>query len=253
MVVEFRANTNLVNKRLAEESHKGTSFDPEKRAVQEIEGYGQYVNEVYDNLKKYAKTEAQKEFLNSEMDRFQHGFAVKYNDQLAAKGRTFSSFITGGSNFPIRRAEKANVAEHKRYEEMIEYRDKAQAAILRELKKMAISEAGGEIEVLKQKIEKSEKVQETMKLANAILRKRIPDEAKIQEIIKTTGLSETTVRKILVPDYMGRIGFPAFELTNNNANIRRMKERITELEMKEATPSGDNRYQGGLLNIVRIS
>jgi hypothetical protein len=37
MIGEFRANLNLVNKRLAEDSHKGTSFDPEKRAVQEIE------------------------------------------------------------------------------------------------------------------------------------------------------------------------------------------------------------------------
>lgn len=143
MVEEFRANLNLVNKRLAEESHKGTSFDPEKRAVQEIEGFGQYVNEVYNNLKKYAKTEAQQEFLNSEMNRFQSGFAAKYNDHLAAEGRTISSFITGGSNFPVSRAQKANVSEHKRYEDMIEYRDKAQAAILRELKKMGIEEAGG--------------------------------------------------------------------------------------------------------------
>ncbi|MDP2106755.1 MAG: hypothetical protein Q8J76_12230, partial [Desulfobulbaceae bacterium] len=147
MTEEFKANPNLVNKRLAEDSHKGTSFDPEKRAISEIEGFGQYVQEVYDGLLKAARSPEQKVFLDTEIKRFQDSFAKKYNDLLAKKGSCISTFITGGSNFPVRRAEKANDAEHNAYEEMIEFRDRAQAAILRELKKMDIAEHGGELEV----------------------------------------------------------------------------------------------------------
>lgn len=247
MVEEFRANLNLVNKRLAEESHKGTSFDPEKRAIQEIEGFGQYVNGVYDSLKKYAKTEAQKEYLNSEMERFQRGFAAKYNERLAAEGRTISSFITGGSKFPVRRAEKANIAEQKRYEEMTEYRDKAQAAILRELKKMAVEEAGGEIEVLKKKIADAERNHEFMVKANVIVRKKIPDDQKVKEIMALGTISETTAREILKPDVMGRVGFAAYQLSNDTANIHRMKERLIELGKKEATTTSEIAFTGGTI------
>ncbi len=248
MVEEFRANTNLVNKQLAERSHMGTSWDPEKRAVQEIEGFGQYVNEVYDNLKKYAKTEKQKEFLNSEMERFQVGFSAKYNARLAAKGRTISSFITGPSNFPVRRAQKANVAEQNRYEEMIAYRDKAQAAILRELKKMSVEEAGGEIAVIKQKLADAERNHEFIVKANVIVRKKIPDDQKVKEIMALGNISEEKVREILKPDFMGRVGFAAYVLSNDTANIARMKDRIKELEKKEATPSGDIPFEGGTIH-----
>lgn len=180
----FIPDKTKVNKELADRSHMGTSWDPEKRAEQEIEGFGQYVQEVYNNLKGHATTEAQKAFLNDEIKGFQDRFASKYNDLLAAKGRTMSTFITGGSNFNVRRADKANDAEYKKYTDMIEFRDRAQAAIHRELKKMAIEEQGGELEVIKKKIADAERNHEFMVKANAIIRKKISDEEKKQEILK---------------------------------------------------------------------
>jgi len=44
------------------------------------------------------------------------------------------------------------------------------------------------------------------------------------------GLSETTAKELFQPDYMGRVGFASFELSNNNANIRRMKTRLQSIE-----------------------
>lgn len=246
--IEFRANPNLINTELAMRSHSGTSFSPEKRGEQEISEFASYVQEVYEHLKKHAKTDTQREYLLTEMARFQSTFADKYNTKLSSQGSCMSTMIAGPSNFPVSRAQKACSAADKRYEELIEFRDRAEAAILRELKKMAVEEAGGEIEVLKKKVEQAEKLQEAMKLSNSILRKKIPDEAKMQEIIKATGFQEATVRKMFIPDYMGRTGFPAFELQNNNANIRRMKERVLELEKKEATPSADIAFEGGTIH-----
>jgi len=244
-VSNFVPDTTKVSPELAARSHMGTSWHLEERAQQEIEGFGGYVQGVYDTLKKYAKTEAQQAFLDTEIKRFQDSFANKYNDLLASKGRTMSTFITGGSGFNVRRAEKANAAEHSKYTEMIEFKDRAQAAILRELKKMAVEEAGGELEVLKKKIADAIRNHEFMVKTNAIVRKKISDEQKIKEIQALAPISEITVRKILIPDYMGRIGFPAYALSNDTANIHRMEERVKELERKEATPSADIEFEGG--------
>ncbi len=208
---EFQPNPALINKELADRSHNGTSWDPETRARQEIEGFGAEVQAVYDEVSRYAKTEAQKAILIQEMARFQAGYAEKYNAKLAAHGRCISTFITGTSNFPTSSAQKANNSYENRVSEMLEFKQRATSAIIRELKKLAIDEAGGELEVMKQKIRDAEKLQEDMKQAN-----------------KHTATS-----------------FPGFALQNNGANIRRMKERLIELETKEATPSSTLTFVGG--------
>src|SRR5258708_2601325 len=41
---------------------------------------------------------------------------------------------------------------------------------------------------------------------------------------------ERVVEQLFTPDYAGRLGFPGYELTNNGANIRRIKARIAALE-----------------------
>lgn len=245
---EFRADPNLINKNLAMRSHSGTSWDPEKRGIQEIAAFVSYVQEIYERLKKHAKTDQQKEYLLKEMERFQSSFAGKYNAKLSAQGGCLSTMIAGPSNFPVRRAEKACSAADKRYEEMIEFKDRAEAAILRELKKMGVEEAGGELEVLKKKIADAERNHEFMVKTNVIVRKKIPDDQKIREIMALGKISEATVREILKPDYMGRIGFPAYALSNDTANIHRMKERLKELEKREVTPTAEITFPGGYIS-----
>ena len=50
---------------------------------------------------------------------------------------------------------------------------------------------------------------------------------------------------MFVPDDMGNIGFPGWQLQNNSANIRRMKKRLIELQTKEATPSSETTFTSG--------
>lgn len=248
---EFRANPNLINRELAMRSHSGTSFSPEKRGEQEIEGFVAYVQEVYDRLSKHAKTDRQKEYLLTEMARFQSTFAGKYNAKLSAQGSCMSTMIAGPSKFPTGRAQKACSAADKRYEELIEFRDRAEAAILRELKKMGVEEAGGEVAVLRNKIADAEKLQEMMVEANKIIRKKaepgIGGVSKQKQLVNL-GFTEQQAAEALKPDFAGRLGFPSYALQNNSANIRRMKERIAELEKKETTPSGDIVFAGGTIH-----
>ena len=74
-----------------------------------------------------------------------------------------------------------------------------------------------------------------MKRANKIVRsKKLSKEQKIKELEKIEGLSKKSIDSLFVPDFMGRIGFPSFELKNNGANIRRLKERLEKLNIQRS-------------------
>lgn len=80
------------------------------------------------------------------------------------------------------------------------------------------------IALLREKIKKLTKKQEIMKKANKALKK------KDDTALAMLGFSEKSITALKTPDYAGRIGFPAYELTNNNANISRLKKRLAGLE-----------------------
>lgn len=236
-VPEFRASSAGIDRSLAARSHAFSSYVPEVRARQEIEGFQASVQDTYERLKRYAKTPAQQELLNAEMERFQAGLASKENAVLAAKGRTASSMITGASNFPTARNRRALETEQRRYEELKAFEERAEKAIKRELKKLAIEEQGGELQALKNKIEAAKDKQEKFKQINRIIRKKLPADETVKMLIDSMNLSEATARKLITGDTKWDIGVPQYELTNNLANIRRMEQRVKELESKEATPT----------------
>lgn len=53
-------------------------------------------------------------------------------------------------------------------------------------------------------------------------------------LAELAGITEAQALKLLTPDYMGRIGFHSWQLTNNNANIHRLKERIASVTALQA-------------------
>lgn len=75
--------------------------------------------------------------------------------------------------------------------------------------------------------------QELMKAINAVVRRKISDDAKI-EAIRALGMGETTARKLLIPDFAGRLGIPAYELQNNLAEIKRLEGRLAAEREKAA-------------------
>lgn len=83
---------------------------------------------------------------------------------------------------------------------------------------------------LKQRIAGLEKNHETMKAANKIIKNaKMTTEQKVLEFEKI-GLSASHLSKLSQPDFCGRIGFASFSLTNNSANIARLKDRLKHLE-----------------------
>jgi len=83
------------------------------------------------------------------------------------------------------------------------------------------------ISLLEEKIKKLTDKQEKFKLTNKLIKKN--DKVGL----KNMGLSDQTIEELFKPDFCGRVGIPAFELTNNNANIKRLKDRLKLLKEKE--------------------
>ena len=80
--------------------------------------------------------------------------------------------------------------------------------------------------------------QEKMKAANKLIRKQ--DRAGLAAM----GYSEREITSLFTPDFCGRIGYPGYELTNNNANIRRLKARSKELEQASELETEEFVYEG---------
>jgi hypothetical protein len=95
---------------------------------------------------------------------------------------------------------------------------------------------------LQEKIDKAQKLQETMRAANKIYRKGNTPE-NITALV-ALGLSESSAIAGFIPDFCGRIGFADYQLTNNNANICRMKKRIEYLNRSNAKPTAEIEENG---------
>lgn len=84
------------------------------------------------------------------------------------------------------------------------------------------------VQKLQAELEKLERLQDTMKKANALVRKQD------REGLAALGFSEARIAQLFTPDFCGRLGFPDYAVTNNSANIRRIKQRIEALQAAPA-------------------
>jgi len=111
-------NTSLSDlNSLAIRAYSGTSFSPEKRGAAIILESESELKSDLDNM-----PEEEKELYIS-------NYKKHLSAWLSAKSNCISTMIAGGSNFPVRRAEKANKSEHNRLTDFIEWREKALTAI----------------------------------------------------------------------------------------------------------------------------
>lgn len=98
---------------------------------------------------------------------------------------------------------------------------------------------------LREKLVGLEKLQETMKAANKIIKRKTgAHEVKIAEL-EALGIKDPA--RLFEPDFCGRIGFPDYAITNNGAEIRRCKKRIEE--MVELSERYDCEYMIGEIRV----
>lgn len=175
-----------------------------------------------------------------EAERFARRHVELTRDWWSAESRCMSWFIVGPANFPTDRNRKRQDSADRRYQETTDHIAAARKAVERQAFPHGMP--GGAIrgsnpdapDLLRREIEARERRQEAMKAANAAIRatKSADPEAAVQAIVDTTGWSHAVARKVAAPDVMGIRGFASFSLTNNNAEIKRLKIRLANIEAK---------------------
>jgi hypothetical protein len=121
-------------------------------------------------------------------------------------------------------------------------RERAAAA---EKNKAISSDDPDAAEKIRAKLATLEKLQEIMKAANKVVKsKKLDRVVKIKKLAEITGRDEVRAATLLDPDFCGRVGFPAYALQNNNANINRLKKRLQTVEHLQDRQSGERVYKG---------
>lgn len=247
----------------ARRAHYWTSFDPEKRAEQEQMRYFNTLKEVYD---KYFKIASEKQMLDkfkSLFEKYHAGMLSRKLDELSAKSRTASTMITGGSNFNVRKNEKALNAHRAKEEELFNFHEKYLGYfndMLFPEEKPIKSGKSNTLERLKDKLKALEESHEKAVKANAEIRKLKKLNlsfnetiTKIEEYLLNNGFTSKEVESITsVSKRHENLNWVGFHTTNSSAEIRRIKQRI-ELEeklKKTAEVKGDSEkyhFDGGYI------
>lgn len=90
------------------------------------------------------------------------------------------------------------------------------------------------IDKLREKLAGLEQAQATMKEANKICKsKKMTAEEKIAALGELGIKPDQAGRLVTGENNYGRPGFPSYSLSNNNANIRRIQDRIKQLEQRD--------------------
>ena len=143
-----------ISQKEAERSFNGTSHSPERRGLRVRQDYVTDLNKILDDLSKGAKTEEQKILIRDEFAKFKETYTQKQKELLSSHSNITSSFIAGGSNFPVRRMEKINRAYDNKYQAYREWESRAISAIQKRLGNLKVEEAGGELAITKKQLEK---------------------------------------------------------------------------------------------------
>lgn len=192
--------------------------------------YRRYVDRAYNLADRVAKERpAQAERLYSMAGRYSRRMAEYFNRDSKIGCMCPSILISGGGNFPVKKKERQVQAwdtNHQFYQETQKILSKIESVLYgKDVIKSGDQDA---IERLEEKLMSLKETQERMKAANKAI--RLKDTEKGNEELMNMGYSDEQIQELRTPDYMGRVGFPAYALQNNNANIHRVEERLKSLK-----------------------
>ena len=175
-------------------------------------------------------------------ERYSKKMAEYYNKDSSIGMMCPSVLISGAGNFPVKKKERQVAAferNHQFYEEVQKILGKIENIIYgREIIKSNDERA---IEKLEEKLEDMKNLQEQMKAVNKAIRLKAVESGN--DLLREMGYSEENIKKLREPDFCGRIGYPDYELSNNNANIHRVEGRIKSLKTVKEKGSSEQEYK----------
>ena len=181
------------------------------------------------------------EKIDSLLDTYARKLAANMNKGFEIDARVPSILIAGGSNFPVRKKEKQNAARDTNYREWQDIQ-----GLLDKIRSTGMGGISADDPQAVQKLEKKlaglEKAQETMKAVNAYYRKH-------KTLDGCPHLSAESIEKMKADMasqwHIGDKPYPTWALSNNSAEIRRVKDRIKSLSQQREIGYVGWEFEGG--------
>lgn len=175
------------------------------------------------------------------LDVYARKLAENMNKSFEIESRVPSVLIAGASNFPVRKKEKQNAARDKNLEEWNHIN-----GLLDKIKSTGMGGISADdpnaIQRLESKLHNQQKLQDRMKAINAYYRKN-------KTLDGCPNLSAADIEQLKADMSRGfRIEdkpFPTWALSNNNAEIRRLKQRIEDIKRHQNTEYKGWKFDGG--------
>lgn len=193
--------------------------------------YRQYVDEAVQlaERQKARVDPMYHEKIDSLLDTYARKLAANMNKGYEIDARVPSILIAGGSNFPTRKKEKQNAARDTNYREWQEIQ-----GLLDKIRSTGMGGISADDPNAARKLEKKlaglEKSQETMKAVNAYYRKHKTLDGCPH--LSPEGIEKMKAEMSSSWHYEDK-PYPTWALSNNNAEIRRVKERIKSLSRQK--------------------
>lgn len=210
--------------------------------------YRSAVDKAYDIADKVAEKkpeEAERAYRLAE--RYSKKMSEYYNKESSIGMMCPSVMISGAGNFPVKKKERQVVAwqrNHEFYQYVQGILEKIENILYG--KEIIKSDDERAIEKLEEKLEDLKGTQERMKAANKAI--RMKDTEAGDDALREMGYSEEAIKQLREPDFCGRLGYPGYLLTNNNANIHRVEERLNRL--KAVKEKGSSEQEFGTFKVV---
>lgn len=185
--------------------------------------------------------------IDSLLDAYARKLAENMNRGYEIDARVPSILVAGGSNFPVRKKEKQNAASDKNMEEWRHIQ-----GLLDKIRSIGTGGISADdpaaSEKLQKKLDGLEKMQETMKAVNAYYRKHgtLDGCALLSpvQIDKLKASMESSWRSAPKP-------FESYHLSNNNAEIRRIRQRIESISLEKEADYTGWEFDGGHVEVNR--
>lgn len=169
--------------------------------------------------------------------------ADNINKSNEIEARVPSIMISGAGNFPVRKKQKQNAARDKNFQER-----QAIDGLLDKIRRVGkggiSSNDPNSIQKLSAKLVNLEKSQEIMKAVNAYYRKNKTLDGCPE--LTSEQIAELKAEMKRFPHLEGK-PYPTWALSNNNAEIRRVKERIQELSKRQEVGFVGWEFNGGVV------
>jgi len=217
-------------------AHNWTSFSPDVRGKQMVKDYSEELAADMEELKTGGANDESIADYKARYERF-------FSSYLGAKSNCFSAMITGPAKFNNRKHEKANRSEQSHYGIFREWRIRAKKAIVR--KAQPAKTFTSELERYRAELAGMKANHALMIQGNKDIKKAKKEGKDITEYLTNTfGINPHMIEHTM------KWGFGT---TNNNANMKRVEQRIKELEVKESqreeNPITNYTFEGGTMVI----